>query len=730
MLSYEGLHSGIGQVAATLGGALIIALPVGAYAKDAAANEEVPSTKEALRAEPPASDLDTIVVSGQRIADEYAGGQVARSSQLGVLGNRDIMDAPFNVQAYTSRLIGNRLARGVADILDNDPSARATWSPSAGYSYEEYTIRGVLVNSSDVTLNGLYGLSPTGAMPAEGIERLEVLKGPTAMLGGVGLHGSLGGSINIVPKRAGETPLTVITGTFDGDSLFGGHVDLGRRFGPGGAFGVRLNGVYRDGSDAVDRQTLKLGFGSLSLDYRTGNFHAYLDAGIHRRNRTAPQQPITFRPGFAVPKAPKAGSNFQQSWAELNTDDEYALVRIEYDPAPDWTLFGAIGHKNSDIYSLVAYPTLINDQGDIQQTFAYAPRWQHTTTGELGVRGAFATGSLRHSVSVVGSALQQDFGEYNSNVGGGITNIYRPVFTALPAGVDTQGAVLKTSSNIRLSISASDIVSLFDNKLQFLGGLRLQQIEAPRFNRAGEETSRYNETMLTPSVGVIIKPRQNWSIYANYIEGLTQPFPPANALNSADTFAPLRTRQKEIGTKVDLGRFQLGASLFDIVQPKGILDPVTRRFSLDGEQRVKGLDLNAAGEAWSGLRLLGGVTLLDSEQTKNAGGLNEGREAFGVANVQLNLGGEWDVGLVPGLTLSGLLLHTGRQFVDVANTQRLPGWTRVDIGARYSRPIGDTTATVRLGIENMFNTAYWSSAARDVTLGGPRTVKLSVSMSL
>ncbi len=646
------------------------------------------------------------------------------------MGNRDIIDAPFNVQAYTSTLIGNRQARGVADILDNDPSARATWSPSAGYSYEEYTIRGVLVNSSDVTLNGLYGLSPTGAMPAEGIERLEVLKGPTAMLGGVALHGSLGGAINIVPKRAGDAPLTILTGTYDSDSLFGGHVDIGRRFGPGGAFGVRVNGVYRDGANAIDRQSLELGFGALSLDYRSESFRVYVDAGIHRRNRTAPQQQISFRPGFEVPDAPEAGSNFQQSWARLNTDDEYGMVRVEYDPAPNWTLFGAVGHKNTDIYSLVAYATMINGRGDIQQTFGYAPRWQHTTTGELGVRGDFTTGAFDHSVSVVGSALQQDFGAYNSNVAGGITNIYRPALTPLPAAVDTQGAVLKTSSNIRLSVSASDIVSLFGGGLQLLGGLRLQQIKVPSFDRSGTETSRYAKTVLTPSAGVIVKPRRNWSIYANYIEGLTQPFPPANALNSADTFAPLRTRQKEIGTKVDLGRIQLGAALFDINQPKGVLDPTTRLFSLDGEQRVRGLDLNFAGEARPGLRLLGGLTLLDSEQTRNAGGLNEGNEAFGVANVQVNLGGEWDVGFVRGLTLTGLVLHTGRQFVDVANTQRLPAWTRVDVGARYSRPSGESIITVRLGFENVFDEAYWSSAARDVTLGGPRTVKLSVSMSL
>lgn len=75
-------------------------------------------------------------------------------------------------------------------------------------------------------------------------------------------------------------------------------------------------------------------------------------------------------------------------------------------------------------------------------------------------------------------------------------------------------------------------------------------------------------------------------------------------------------------------------------------------------------------------------------------------------------------------------LHTGRQFVDAANTQRLPAWTRIDMGGRYTLPLGTNAANLRLGIENLFNAAYWASAARGVTLGGPRTVKLSLSMAL
>ena len=54
----------------------------------------------------------------------YAGGQVARGGQLGVLGNQDIMDAPFSMSSYTEKLIREQHAQTVGDVLLNDSSVR------------------------------------------------------------------------------------------------------------------------------------------------------------------------------------------------------------------------------------------------------------------------------------------------------------------------------------------------------------------------------------------------------------------------------------------------------------------------------------------------------------------------------------------------------------------------------------------------------------------------------
>ena len=54
----------------------------------------------------------------------YAGGQVATGGSLGLLGNRSVMDTPFNQTNYTAELIANQQARTIRDVLVNDPSVR------------------------------------------------------------------------------------------------------------------------------------------------------------------------------------------------------------------------------------------------------------------------------------------------------------------------------------------------------------------------------------------------------------------------------------------------------------------------------------------------------------------------------------------------------------------------------------------------------------------------------
>src|SRR6185436_5994565 len=146
----------------------------------------------------------------------YAGGQVARGGRVGLLGNQDIMSTPFSTTAYTNELIQNTQAHSGGDVLLNDPGVRV--ARGFGNFRESYFIRGFILNSDSVAYNGLYGLLPRQYISAELFERVEVLRGASAFLNGSTPNSdAIGGSLNLLPKRAPSQPLTEMTvGTASG----------------------------------------------------------------------------------------------------------------------------------------------------------------------------------------------------------------------------------------------------------------------------------------------------------------------------------------------------------------------------------------------------------------------------------------------------------------------------------------------------------------------------------
>ncbi|MNI56526.1 Ferrichrome receptor FcuA precursor [compost metagenome] len=152
------------------------------------------------------------------------------------------------------------------------------------------------------------------------------------------------------------------------------------------------------------------------------------------------------------------------------------------------------------------------------------------------------------------------------------------------------------------------------------------------------------------------------------------------------------------------------------------------RYVSNGQQRNRGLEWLVQGDAAPGVRLLGGIAYTDARLTRTEGGANDGNHAPAVPRFQFNAAAEWDTPFLQGLTLTARMLRTTDQYVDVGNTQTIPGWTRFDLGARYAFNANGTPMVVRATVENVFNKNYWQSAAREgLTVGAPRTVLLSVS---
>jgi iron complex outermembrane receptor protein len=127
---------------------------------------------------------------------------------------------------------------------------------------------------------------------------------------------------------------------------------------------------------------------------------------------------------------------------------------------------------------------------------------------------------------------------------------------------------------------------------------------------------------------------------------------------------------------------------------------------------------------------LSGVTLINARLTQTNSSATQGNRAVGVPRVAANLSGEVDLPWVHGLTLNANVTYTGQQYLDQMNTQSLPSWTTVDLGARYTAKVYGRNTTFRFMVLNAFNRAYWAGAASYGTIsqGIPRTVMVSTSV--
>jgi iron complex outermembrane receptor protein len=693
----------------------------------------------------PAPDaMPTVVVrasadaSAQGLPAAYAGGQVARGGRIGLLGNVDIMDTPFNITNYTQAIIQDQQARSVADVVQNDPAVRV--ARGFGNYQELYVIRGFPLGSDDLAYNGLYGLLPRQFVASELLERVEVLRGANAFINGAGAGGSssLGGAINLLPKRAGNTPLTQVTFGVESGGQTYVATDLARRFGEGDRFGVRVNAVHRDGDTQVDHEARKLDVLSVGLDYRGNSYRLSADVGYQNHKLSEPRPSVTLNAGVPMIAAPSSTSNFAQPWTYSTERDTFGTVRGEVDLARDVVAWAAFGARTGTEFNALGSPTVSNARGDASIYRFDNVREDLVRTGEVGVRGSFATGPVRHTVSATASGLSQHSKNAYaiSNFAGVATNIYNPIDYPAP---DTSffprgdmNAPLVTAKTNLSSYAVADTLSMLDNTVLMTVGVRHQRIRTGSFDYdtgVADAGSSYDESANTPVAGIVYKPVQGVSLYANYIEALQQGATASgNVTNLGQVFAPYKSRQKEIGVKYDMGKFGMSAALFTTGQPSAYI--VDRVFGVFGEQRNRGLELSVFGMPMRGVRLLGGLTLLDTEQLTTAGGVNQGKDIIGVPKTQLNLGSEWDVPGVSGLNLNARVLYTGTQYADGANTQKLPSWTRLDLGVNYAMRIADHDVTWRARVDNVTDKSYWASAGGYpgfgyLVVGAPRTFTVS-----
>jgi len=661
------------------------------------------------------------------LAPTFGGGQVARGADFGVLGQQKNLDVPFSMTTYTSKLIEDQQARTIADVLANDPAVRTAYG--YGNFAQVFVIRGFQLQGDDVSLNGLYGITPRQLVATDALERVDVFKGANAFLSGASPAGSaVGGGINLQLKRADDKPLTRVTLEGTGSGEIGAHVDVGRRFGSEDQFGIRVNQANHDGETAIDGEHRRDNTTAVALDWRGDKLRLYGDF-LYQRQRVNGGRPTVNVSGDFVPESPAATYNYAQTWSYTSIEDTVGILRAEYDFVPGWTAYVAGGARHTNEHGEYSSPTVSN-AGTTASRLG-VPHQEDATSAEAGVRGHFTTGPVTHFVTAGASIVRVDSQSAYTLSNSFPTDLYNTPQVPSPATVYSGGNLSDpqtTALTLMRSVAVSDTLGFLNDRVLFTIGARHQSIHANAFDYTGKQTEAYNDSITTPLFGLVVKPWQNVSFFANRSEALTVGSQaPSTALNFGALLPPQRSKQYEVGVKYDNGNYGASLAAFQIEKPSTYTNSAGY-FVADGNERHRGIEASVFGEPYKGVRVIAGATYINAQQLDTANGATDGKRAIGVPSFMFNLGAEYDVPMVNGLTLTARWTHTGPQYLNTTNTLSIPTWDTVDLGARYAAVLFGKPTTFRASVLNVANKSYWASTTGGyLTQGAPRTLLLSMT---
>ncbi|MCU5775367.1 TonB-dependent siderophore receptor [Erwiniaceae bacterium BAC15a-03b] len=681
-----------------------------------------------------AAPEDNFKAGGDELVPAYLDGQVINGGRMGMLGQQNAMDVPFNVIGFSSKLIEDQQAKTIADVVRNDAAVQNV--QGYGNYGESYRIRGFQLDGDDMTLGGLAGIMPRQVISTAMVDRVEVFKGANALMNGAATS-AVGGMINLEPKHAGDLPLARVGIDYTSSSQIGTSVDAGRRFGDDDQFGVRVNLLQREGETAVDDEKRRTTVASIGLDYRQDNLRTSLDMGYQKQTFHGGRIGVKVSDADFIPNAPSATHNTSQKWVYSDLESQFAMLRGEYDVAQDWTLYGGVGLQHSHESGAYGSPSVTSTDGSATMSRMDVTNIKDSYSGMFGLRGAFDTAFVSHKVNVGYSATtSRSKAAYDMALTGVPTNIYdtpditSPTLNFAGGDMDEPGVRGRTRTQ---GILLTDTLGVLDDKVELTLGTRYQKVVTREYDyNTGAEVSdsSFEDSRWTPAVGLMVKPWEHISLYANHIESL-QPgsSAPVGTANYGESTGVLHSKQNEVGVKVDYQRVGGSLALFEIKQPSAVTN-ASNIYALDGEQRNRGIELNLFGEPVLGLRLNGSATWIDAQLTKTANGANDGNTAVGVPSYNMVLGAEYDIQPVDGLTATALVNHNGAQYANAANTKKLDGYTTLDLGVRYTTKVQDNDMVWRVGVDNVTNKSYWSnvdSSGTYIYQGAPRTLKVSMS---
>lgn len=653
---------------------------------------------------------------------------------------------PIQATVFDTKVLDDIGAVSLSDLTRLDAGISDSYN-AIGY-WTTFSVRGFTVdNRHNFRRDGL-PINAETVLSLDNKSSIEVLKGLSGIQAGLSAPGGL---VNLVVKRP-DSDLRDAKLRWSQAGTVGAAVDLSQRFGADRAFGARLNvaadRLDPDVRDAVGHRQNA----SLATDWRIDRDHL-IEVEFEHNVQSQPSVPAFSMLGDRVPSPhavdPRTNLN-DQPWS-LPVVTQGNTMSLRYTQALDahWHLklqalqqglvsndhlafpYGVYSGANNcnpcDRYSSDGQYSIWDFRSDGER--------RRTRDLEASLSGEFDTGTLRHSLTagVLQTSLTARFNDEAYNlVGTGTVD----GSTLVPANPSRETP--NTDRNERsVELYLRDSIQITPTWTAW-GGIRQTRLHRQSWETSQGEadaTSDYRQNVATPWLAVshLISPSD--MLYASWGEGVESDIVPVHGGfdHPGQPLSATISRQWETGYKHASGPASWGLTAYDTRQAyDGALADLTT-FAHDGITHSQGLEANVQARvgAW-GLLASAMAQRVRREESKAAS--NNGLRPANIPDHAVKLGVNYAVAAIPGLSALVAMDYEGDREVLPDNSASIPGWTRFDLGARYTQHLPSTTLIWRGGVDNVFDRRAWREAPYQYGHAylfplQPRTLRASIEAS-
>jgi len=655
-------------------------------------------------------------------------------------GERAPVVSGFADQALATSPLSGGVASAdqLADVGASKLSALTRFDASVGDAYNaegywsSFSVRGyVLDNRFNFRRDGL-PINAETSLALGNVERIEWLKGTSGIQAGTSAPGGL---VNVVVKRPVATLRRGTLG-WEQDGTLTAAVDWSQRFGSGGAAGLRVNASTARLDPAVrdargQRHQLALAADLIASPDTRLEFEV---------ESTAQRQPSV--PGFSllgntVPDAaridPRVNLNNQRWTQPVEFAGLTSSLRWTQRLAAGWqfTAHAMTQRLRTDDRTAFPYGVYEPDYSCPAWCDRYAPDgrfsfWEYVSDNErrhsealdLAVSGRLTLGPVVHRLQagVLATRYRGSFQDQIFDLAG-TGRIDGRLQAAASAGytdANTNRDERSTEWQLRDAVRLTPAWQLW-------AGLRHVQLErrSERTSPAsdGLRATRLEQSATTPWIGLAHEPTARSLVYASWGQGLEVDVAPNRAryVNAGQPLPALMSRQFELGWKASGDAHELALAAFDIDRPLaadlGSCDvPGSCRRVIDGSARHRGIEAQGSWRlgAWS---WHAGAMWLQAERRGASDPTLNGQRPVNVPGAALRAGATWRAARLGGAEFGALLVAEGdRVVLPYDASVRIPGWSRLDLHARWRVQAGTSALTFRAGLDNATDRRAWREA--------------------